>query len=170
MNFNESLATGKAGESEIAKWLQSRGSHVLPIYEIADNQFKGPALYASDGGEIIAPDILTFSGKGIVWIEAKHKSAFTWHRISRTFQTGIDLHHYEEYQRILQVVSIPVWLLFLHKPGQAKDSPPGPSGLFGNSLEVLTRCEEHRHPGHGKHGMVYWTVGALRKLADYPIN
>lgn len=169
-NFEKSLTQGKIGESEIAKWFKHKGYHILPIYEIEKNQYAGPALYASDGRSIIAPDMLIFGNKkSIYWIEAKHKNAFTWHRISKRFVTGIDLHHYKEYQKIRKLINWPIWLLFLHREGRAKDSPPGPSGLFGNDLDYLTQNENHRHSNWGKTGMVYWAVDKLKKMADYPL-
>jgi len=41
-NFKEKLAIGKTGESEIARWLISRGASILPVYEIAENQCELP--------------------------------------------------------------------------------------------------------------------------------
>lgn len=172
-SFEKSLEVGKVGESEIAKWFRGKGYHILPVYEIEKNQFKGPAVFSADGTEIIAPDMLVFSSDKTWWIEAKHKSAFTWHRISKRWVTGIDLHHYEEYLRINRLAVWPVWLMFLHKDGIAKDTPKGmksPTGLFGNSLQHLFLNENHRHRNHGKSGMVYWSVDQLIKIADYPID
>ena len=171
-DFKKSLAVGKTGESEIATWFRGKGYNVLPVYEIAENQFKGPAVIAFDGGEIIAPDMLVFNTNKAWWIEAKHKSAFTWHRITKQWVTGIDLHHYDEYQKINRLAIWPVWLMFLHKDGIAKDTPKGmksPTGLYGNSLDYLFLKENHRHRNYGKTGMVYWSVANLKKIADYPI-
>ena len=168
--FNQRLKEGNIGESQIARWLQYRGHHVLPIYEIEKNQYAGPAFYSSSGESIIAPDLLAIKNRSVVWIEAKHKNAFTWHRITQRFVTGIDLHHYEQYQKIMRIVDWPVWLLFLHKGGVAKDSPKSPSGLFGNDLSYLVENENHRHANWGKHGMVYWSENHLKKLANYPLE
>ena len=165
-SFQQSLSTGKAGESLISSWLRHRGFNVLPVYEIENNQFKGPAIYASDGKEIIAPDLLAI-GEKVIWVEAKHKTAFTWHRISSQFVTGIDIRLYEHYIKANSIVKWPIWLLFLHKGGQAKDSPVSPSGLFGNDLEYLSKNENHRHKNHGKSGMVYWSISCLKKMAEY---
>lgn len=79
-NFKLTLSQGKTGETEIANWLMNRGNHVLPIYEIAENQFKGPSLFVSNGSDVIAPDMLVFSNGVIRFIEAKHKNAFSWYR------------------------------------------------------------------------------------------
>jgi len=168
--FDKQLDIGKVGESEIARWLMSRGSHVLPVYEVEKGQMAGPAVYAATGEKIIAPDILAFNSDGIVWVEAKHKTAFTWHRNTQKFTTGIDAHHFNEYKRIAGLVDWPVWLLFLHKGGQAKDSPVSPAGLFGNDLKYLAENINHTHENWGRSGMVYWAKDKLIKLSDYPIN
>lgn len=158
---------GIAGESLISKWLRHKGFGVLPVYEKTINTGKGPQLYLPKD-TLIAPDLFAFKGQGRVgWIEAKHKTAFTWHRISRSWVTGIDLRHYKDYCRVDDETPWPVWLLFLHEGGAAKDSPPNsPAGLFGNSLGYLRNNEHHRHENWGKSGMVYWSIKALRLLAS----
>jgi hypothetical protein len=166
-NFSKRLPEGKTGETLIAQFLRSRGAHVLPVYEIAENQFKGPCLYAANGETVIAPDMLVFSGKGILFVEAKHKKAFTWYRKKQQFETGIDKHHYEQYLVLQDTLHIPVWLLFLHRGGIAKDSPESPSGLFGNSLDYLEKHISHNSDNWGKYGMVYWCIDDLKKLGDY---
>lgn len=168
-SFKESLAIGKTGESEIAQWLINRGSSILPVYEIAEDQYKGPAVYSAKNVSIIAPDMLVFNSKGITFIEAKHKNAFSWHRISKQWVTGIDLHHYLEYQKIQEKLKVPVWIMFLHRGGKAKDSEQSQSGLFSNSLNFLMQNENHRHNNWGKNGMVYWSINALIKISDYPL-
>lgn len=171
-DFQQSLESGKVGESQIAGWLRSRGQNILPVYEVADGQYKGPAVYSSEGEVIVAPDMLCFGQGKTIWIEAKHKNAFTWHRKTQRFVTGIDLHHYEQYQKIMGLVDWPVWLLFLHRGGRAVDSPVSPSGLYGNDLKKLIKIENHRYEnphGHQKHGMVYWSTDSLVKLSDYPL-
>ena len=37
--------------------------------------------------------------------------------------TGIDLRNYEDYLRVQAISPWPIWLLFLHFDGQAKDYP-----------------------------------------------
>jgi len=168
-NFDVKLAEGKTGESEIAEWLKANGSHILPIYEIADKQFKGPAMYQSNGETVIAPDMAVFNAYGITFIEAKHKNAFSAYRLKNIWTTGIDLHHFRQYQKFQAALKLPVWILFLHKGGQAKDSPPSPAGLFGNSLKKLVNSVDHQSDRHGKTGMVYWDKRSLIKLSDYPL-
>lgn len=166
MTFSDQLEFGKAAESAIARWLIRRGCSVLPVYEKIISDGKGPQLFTATGN-LVAPDLFVFTQKSACWIEAKHKTAFTWHRITRRFVTGIDLNHYSDYCKISESVNFPVWLMFLHRGGQAKDSEPSPSGLFGESLNFLMTVENHRHTNHGRHGMVYWDIDRLRKFAEY---
>lgn len=163
-NFQRNLAFGKIGESLIANWLKRRGYTVLPVYEKEISKGKGPQLFTPNEN-LIAPDLFAFNGikDRAFWIEAKHKSAFTWHRISRQWLTGINLRHYYDYLKVARESPWPVWLLFLHQDGQAKDSPPGcPTGLFGQELGYLQQHEHHRW---NEGGMVYWADTILEKLA-----
>lgn len=166
MSFRQNLKMGRLGESLIAKWFNRRGFTVLPVYEIEINTGKGPQLF-TPAQQLIAPDIFIFRADDCYWIEAKHKTAFSWHRISSQWVTGIDLRHYQDYCKVDEVTPWPVWLLFLHKGGQAKDSPPNsPAGLFGNTLEHLREHENHRSEKWGHSGMVYWSINDLKLLAD----
>ncbi len=168
-SFDSRLNEGKVGESEIAEWLKIRGHNVLPVYEIEKNQYSGPAVYTSKGESVIAPDMLIFGNGKTTWIEAKHKNAFTLHRITGNMVTGIDLHHYKQYQKILTLNEWPVYLMFLHRGGQAKDSPVSNSGLYCGELNHLMKNENHRHDNWGKSGMVYWAESTLQKLSGYPL-
>lgn len=181
MTFARKLEAGRLTEGLIAQWLMARGSSVMPAYEVEQSSGKGPQLFGADGN-LVAPDMLVFSNKGIQWIEAKHKSVFTWHRISRQWTTGIDLRHYGDYLNVAKQTKLPVWLLFFHREStpsaddlQQGCPPECPTGLFGGELFSLVVCENHRTPrfdpsrtgmkGHGKSGMVYWAADQLRLLA-----
>lgn len=171
MSFDKQLDYGKAGESRIANYFKRKGYSVLPVYEKEMTEYKGPTLFTLDNESVIAPDMLIFSkAGGVFWIEAKRKSAFSWHRITQKWTTGIDLHHYESYLQIADKYSPwPVWLLFLHEAGTAKDTPEGmvsPTGLYGGELLNLRENENHRNPLWGKHGMVYWAKDKLKKLGE----
>lgn len=164
--FRESLRVGKVGESKIAQYFKDKGYNVLPVYEIEIDSGKGPQLFTPNK-QLIAPDMLVFKMDKCFWIEAKHKTAFTWHRNTQKWTTGVDLKHYEHYCEVDNCSPWPVWLMFLHRGGQAKDSPAdSPAGLFGNTLEHLREHENHRSPNWGKYGMVYWNIGSLKKLAN----
>lgn len=182
MSFQEKLATGKVGESLIAKYMMARGHAVLPVYEIEKSAGKGPQLFALEKG-LVAPDMLVFTANGAMFVEAKHKSVFTWHRSTSQWTTGIDLRHYGDYLRVAKRTQLPVWLMFYHREDapDAKDIPHGcpdkcPTGLFGGELFGLLLKENHRSKpfdpnrsgfvGHGNSGMVYWAENALTKIAS----
>lgn len=164
-NFQQTLAMGQIGESAISLWLRSRGNWVLPVYEKEIDEYKGPRLFLPQG-ELIAPDLLVINHATCYWVEAKHKTAFSWYRVGQCWVTGIDIVHYTDYLRVNDESPYPVWLLFFHRGGQAKDSPDqSPSGLFGGSISRLRHCENHRSDRFGKGGMVYWKHRSLTLLA-----
>lgn len=173
MTFHESLKFGQAAESRIARYLMRHGYAVLPVYEKILDTGKGPQLFTATA-ELIAPDMFVFSEKQTLWLEAKHKTAFSWHRLTERWVTGIDLRHYEDYCRVDEVTPWPVVLTFLHLGGKAKGHPEheagSPDGLFYATIRALKENENHRHDGWGRSGMVYWARqddgGPLIKLAD----
>lgn len=169
--FEQTLAMGRVGESAISRWLQARGHAVFPAYEIEEGSGKGPQLFAASG-DLVLPDLLAFRDGRIRWFEAKHKTCFSWHRLTQRWVTGIDLRHYGEYREVAARTGVPVWLLFFHPMAEpsGEDMAHGcphecPTGLFGNDLDVLAECENHRSDRHGKSGMVYWARDALRLIA-----
>jgi len=170
--FQDDLAFGQAGELTVSKWLQSRGHAVFPAYEKEGGDFKGPQLFAASG-DLVLPDLLAFKSGKAIWFEVKRKTCFTWHRISRRWVTGIDLHHYKQYQEVSERTEIPVWLVFLHPQsepdkGDIEHGCPSesPVGLFGNDISKLRDCENHRHANWGRSGMVYWARENLKLLAE----
>lgn len=165
MSFEQSLAFGKAAETQIARFLLGRGFNILPVYEKTDDEKKGPQLY-TPAGSFIAPDLFVFRGADVFWVEAKHKTAFSWHRATARWVTGIDRKHFREYNEVMRLTGWPVWLFFLHLGGTAKDSPDGsPCGLFGNDLSYLVDHINHEHENWGKSGMVYWAHAHLKLIA-----
>lgn len=166
MIFEKSLHQGRVGESLIASWMRQRGWSVLPVYDVEADYGKGPRLFLPYN-LVVAPDMLVFKDSAVFWIEAKHKAAFAWNRMRGIWTTGIDRHHYHEYCRVDDETPWPVWLLFLHRGGQAKDSPSvSPAGLFGNTLSELRRKVNHESDkGGGPSGMVYWSKEALLEIA-----
>lgn len=169
--FEASLAFGQEGELTVSKWLQSRGHLVFPAYEKEGGDFKGPQLF-SEAGDLVLPDLLAFRSGRAIWFEVKRKTCFTWHRISKRWVTGIDLHHYSQYLEVSARTELPVWLMFYHPKNtpDARDVQHGcpsrcPAGLFGNCIATLRTAENHRHENWGKNGMVYWAHDSLKLLA-----
>lgn len=175
--FHEQLAIGQLGESLIAQWLRKRGWHVLPAYEKEINTGKGPRLFAATAtgvGQLIAPDLLIMKGKVFQWIEAKHKTRFSWYGLGKYFVTGVDIRHFNDYCKVADTTGLPVWLLFLHRDSQTwppdveKWNAPTvcPIGLFGQSISVLRLKRSHCSDKHGNSGMIYWQpFEHLRRIA-----
>jgi hypothetical protein len=159
---------GAAGETAIARWIRSRGAYVLPVYEKIIEEGKGPQLFGP-AGSLIAPDLMVIKSTGFYWVEAKHKSGFSWNRQRGIFVTGIDLKHYENYLKVAEVLNRPVWLLFLQAGMPTKDCPytETPKGLYGEEISKLRQKESHRSDKYGPSGMVYWDIKSLRFIAEY---
>lgn len=166
MSFEQNLEKGQIGESIIANWLAGEeGWNVLPAYDIENPTGKGPRLL-TDAGQLIVPDMLAFKNNEYMWIEAKTKSAFTWYRKTDEWQTGIDYTHFEAYISVFEKTKIPVYILFLHKPGsKAMDTPSGmvsPTGLYGQEISNLQKSVDHKDVG-----MVYWNESSLIKIGEF---
>lgn len=165
MNFEEKLAFGRVGEEKIANWLINRcGAAVLPVYQIDSDDKKGPRLFAKQH-KLTVPDLLVWTqSDGLIWMEAKRKTVFSWHENTQSWQTGIDKRLFEQYEKVAVRTSLPVWLLFLHEKTETdkrKEPWPCPTGLFGRTLKFL--AENIDHPWGG---MLYWKHDDLRKLAE----
>lgn len=168
--FQQKLAFGQAAESSIAKWLRGRGHFVLPVYDLEYDTGKGPRLF-TPSGQLIAPDLLCIKDGKTIWVEAKHKTVFSWFRKTSRWVTGIDLRHYEDYCNVADQTDVPIWLIFLHRASipSGEDLRYGcpaecPTGLYGQDLKICRRNESHRSNRHGRSGMVYWWEGSLHKL------
>ena len=161
--FEKMLESGKAGETVIADWLKARGWSVLPVYEKIIDEGKGPQIFSADG-ELVAPDLLAFNAHKFLWVEAKHKTGFSWHRMSNRWVTGIDKRHFNDYLKVKKKSNIPLWLMFLHDGGTAKDSPESPAGLFTGEISDLNKNINHCSDRWGSSGMVYWAIETLRKI------
>lgn len=166
LDFQRKLGFGQSAENEIAKWLISKGYSILPVYETEGDDHKGPRLFSASR-QHIAPDILALKGGWIMWVEAKHKTVFTWYRIKQQWETGIDIVQYDHYLNIAKLFPHPLWLMFLHKCAETHEGDGhSPTGLYGGEIKHLSACESHRSPNWGRGGMVYWAESDLKKLAD----
>lgn len=184
MSFPKMLEFGKTGESRVSEYFKRSGFSVLPVYEI-ESEGKGPAVYTSSGN-YVAPDMFCFSrramfeGERHFFIEAKTKSAFTWHRRTSKWATGISKRHFLDYLKVQENAGFPIWIMFLQLDGVAKDSEKGPDGLYGATLESLWRSINHEYcPDDGcksrcnmegkrcgRSSMVYWSEDRLFKFAS----
>lgn len=167
-DFDTLRSIGNIGENKIAQWLMTKwGCLVIPLYDAEMEYGKSERIFYAKGS-FISPDMIAFRGEKLYWIEAKHKSVFSWHRLTRQWVTGIDLVHYDHYQRLSHSVMGKFMIMFLHQQayGTLRDEPyPCPVGLFGAELTYLTLHENHRHTNFGRGGMVYWAHKTLTQFA-----
>lgn len=165
--FQVNLETGQLAESAIARWLRRRGWHVLPAYEKEIDNGKGPRLFMAEGtgvSELITPDLLALKDGRFHWVEAKHKSTFTWYGIGGYWTTGIDLRHWRDYQRVQTETGVPVYLFFLHRESRTRPDDISkwgapeecPTGLFAGSVSRLAAECSHESANWGRSGMIYW--------------
>jgi hypothetical protein len=170
-DFEYYLSFGFHGEHLIRDYLRTQGFYVLPAYELeSTGNFKGPRFFGPRC-EYITPDMLAFYEKSIMWVEAKTKSAFTWHRLTKRYVTGIDWRCWVDYNKVAKSSEVPVFLYFLQQPGhKAKDTPdyagPSPNGLFSGEINYLGRHINHIFPKEAP-AMVYWAEDSLTKIAEY---
>lgn len=168
MNFQKNLDFGKTGESIIANYLKNRGWAILPVYEKIIDEGKGPQIFVVDR-DFIAPDMLAFTQEDIYFVEAKHKSVFSWYRKTQKWVTGMDIKHYKDYLEVDRRFPFPVWLFFLHTERfcNKRDEPyPCNTGLYAERLSVLKNKESHTSDKWGNSGMVYWAEENLKKLCE----
>jgi hypothetical protein len=162
--FEQSLWVGENGEKLIAGFWLSRASSVM---RVDPNSLR---LRTPDG-LLTQPDMFIFPE--LLWIEAKRKNAWTWHRNSRCWTDGIDFHHYQDYCRVQECTWRPVIVMFLHlsaTPDQrdldAGCEPQCPTGLFGIKVDRPPHhdsCKEE--PNGSKSGMVYWESARVKQFA-----
>lgn len=177
MLFKESLAVGRAGESEVSRFIISHGYRILPAYEIEGGEGKGPRLYRAQGN-LVAPDLLGFRPQAsqpnrLCWFEVKTKSVWTWHENGQQCQDGIDRKHWEDYKQVQDDLKWPVWVLFLHRTAAVQDNAPDwvvppASGLYGSTVNRMRVTLDHPSDRYGTSGMVYWNSKDLRLLSPYP--
>lgn len=167
MSFTKKLADGHTYEMLICKKLRRNGWNVLPAYEIRNTK-KSPRLFTSECGDLVIPDLLALKDDKIMWVEIKSKSAFTWHRKTGTWQTGLDINHWNDYKKVYEITGLPVWIYFVHKTGHnAVDTPDdlnSPVGIYKQHIDRLIKTVDHKHINHGRYGMVYWQECDLIKL------
>ncbi len=177
MSFSDTLKQGQLGESLIALWLRRQGWHILPAYEKQIDNGKGPRLFmAVDAAfdQLITPDLFCIKGREFRWLEAKHKTRFSWYGKGKYFVTGVDLRHFEHYCHVRDEVGLPVYLMFLHTDNRTwpadveRWGAPDwcDTGLWGGDIDNLRTEYSHKSQDYGPTGMIYWRPNVhLRKYA-----
>lgn len=158
-DFERKLRVGQQCENAVFAYKRRHGAHILRACDLPASQFAGPRL--SSTHDLVVPDGMIFDpSDGTHWGEVKGKKHWTWHRMSGTWQTGIDKLCFDRYGAIRNKTATPVILYFLQcqsapwPPDIAQGCPPKcPTGLYFINLDVEP---DHHHRNWGKGGMVYW--------------
>lgn len=162
--FEEKLKRGLCDEWLLSQWLRAKGCSVIPIAKGAYDK-KGPRIYMPQM-DVIVPDMIVLEQDTIFWAECKGKDIFTWYRKTGNWQTGFDVHSFDEYQEIERVSHWPVKVFFLHRyEGKPQAEAPGlsPTGLFMAPLSTLESNIYHTN-GWGTRRLHYWDISILMQL------
>src|SRR3989304_3029033 len=100
---------GHNGENVIARLSRKRGWYVIPSYDYSGEDNKAPRLQGFADNYVI-PD-LDIAKDGIrKWAEVKTKREATWTNVTRRFEHGIPMRHYQHYLRVQDITGCEVWL------------------------------------------------------------
>lgn len=110
-SFKELLKFGEQGEKEVALLLMQKGYTVLPLYQF--NKEHAPFLL-SKKNKITLPDLDCYhKSKPNIFVEVKSKNK--WNITNEITETGFDLKHFKEYEKIQEETQKEVWIVFNHK-------------------------------------------------------
>jgi hypothetical protein len=168
--FEDNLAYGHEGETITSRWLVRRGNLIVPAFDIKCSDGRGPRVLGIQS--MISPDILVFGAKQNLWVEVKRKSVFSWYRATGKWVTGIDIPYWDAYKEISERTKMPLWIMFLQCDSMPSDGDQAqrcpsrcPTGLFGQSADLLKSSASHTSTRWGKSGMIYWAHSSFKHLA-----
>jgi hypothetical protein len=172
MIFNDALKFGLGGERIVAEMFKAKGWVVVQVGG-QHGAYQGPRIELPLGLVQVCPDLIVMNGAKALWIEVKRKSQFAYHRNSKTFVTGVDLHHWKEYLANDLYGSFPMWLFFVHETSSVHSLPFGESavrprpGLYFERVRWMESHKHHEYHNHGannfgNHGGIFWDVTKLK--------
>ena len=122
-NFDKQLEFGQAFEDRFAKWLISKGWHVIPKY-----------LYAEEGAPLLlgtksyaVPDLDVSKAGKRIWVECKRKKKMLQHPA-----TGYPLNNHFCYKKVQEITGSKVFIIFWDEG--LKENP-----YYGNWLKELDK-------------------------------
>ena len=161
-DFETQLARGRAIERAVARWLQARGSLILPVYDYSGlGEGKAPKLEAfTVADSLVTPDLLVARRGVLVWVEVKYKHHADLTRKTGLLETGISLRLWREYHRVREVSGTRVFLAFAHESEDV---------LTCDEIETLCSLSprEYDGPKMGRGGMVFWPLSRLHRIASF---
>lgn len=100
LHDREEFKRGRIGERIVALIMRSCGYFVIPSYDYGGSdgnkapKMQGPKL------ALVIPDLDVVRGGKRHWVEVKTKGRADFTRMTAQLEHGIDLRHYEHYQRV----------------------------------------------------------------------
>lgn len=111
LSFQDQLAFGEEGEKSIAEMLINRGVSILPLYQFK-NHDQTPFLLTREE-KLTMPDLTCWKNGDAYFVECKRKNK--WVHFNGQMETGLNLKHFKEYEKIKALTNLDVWLFFLHE-------------------------------------------------------
>jgi hypothetical protein len=168
-DFRTAVENSRKIERQIARWIMSRGSHVLGVYDYSGaNDDKAPKLeIVPPEGSLVLPDLLAARGGRSIWIEVKWKSHANWRRNEHEYQTGFNARLWNHYRRVQDRSGLPVYILFAHR-GNDPEAPltaPSCEGIFSAKLRDLP--DPRRSTDRERVHWVNWPIDVMKRIASY---
>lgn len=179
--FAEQLRFGDSQQTRLERWLVANGCVVQPCNATPTG---GGRIYGP-GMALANPDMMVFNAerftrrgqlglfstsRDLAFVEVKAKRSFTFFRLAREWQTGIDAPRFDDYRKVEEACGQTVWLFFVHLSGHTDQAsrPYGisPSGLYCQRLGALVGGRRFTMKQVGRaYPMIYWPESKLIKLA-----
>lgn len=161
--YAENIKFGINVEKRFARYMQEeyQYSYFDPA-EYMEEKNTGPGI-ETPTGKIPTPDILFMKNGERFWVDVKAKVGLTWHRISQTYQTGIDKNSFKHYQTVQEMTGIEVRIVHVVAGWAVKDSEATEPMILMGSLDALAESVHHDDKIHGSK-VLFWTTAAFEKI------
>ena len=115
-DFARERDRSKAYEIAFSEYLQTvRGYYILPTYDYSGlGDGKAPRLLKGKDG-LVLPDLMGVKNGKISWFEIKLKSEATYYRKGGCLETGLNLRHWNDYQRVKAQIGAKIFIVFIHQ-------------------------------------------------------
>jgi hypothetical protein len=156
------LRLGRLFESEFERQMHLRGHHVVRhCDQLGVTGTKAPVITGPFAGYRL-PDFTVLARGASHWVEAKYKGRQTYHGLSSTYEHGIDLPNWRDYQKVCGLSGLPGYLVI----GE------GHSGrIIIARFDSLARVSrEYNGSEWFTQGAVFWPADAFRPWGHFNVQ